>query len=281
MQRILLALTLCFSSQIVACEALWNNAPSQLLTDIFQSLKLQGVENIETARKVAKKHLMRPKDKERWEVYKTVSDAQKEQLRPLLFNSVMVKRVLPSRNDYDAAAVFGATITRVTNRLEYLCELLANGLKVSTIYLLGSDRDLRAGTVDDQAYAIKLVNRGIEPNEMQMMICVWDDLKKKYPKLQNMRVILVTAPKKANGKRAGTIDNLESMAKLTPDLKGKHILFISNNPYISYQDSVCKKVLQETEAIFETVGDAASENETVENILDSVAMTLDNIENSF
>lgn len=281
MQRILLALALCFSSQIIACEALWNNGPSQLLREIFTALELQGVDNLETAREAAKKHLMRPKDKERWEVYKTVSDAQKEQLRPLLFDSAMVKRVLPSRSDYDAAAVFGATITRVTNRLEYLCKLLANGLKVQTIYLLGSDRDLRAGNLDDQSYAIKLVNRGIEPSEMQMMICLWENLKQKYPKLQDMRVILIKANKKPNGKRASTIDNLEAMLKLNQNISNQHILFISNNPYIAYQDSVCKKVLQKTGVIFETVGDAASTNETVENILDSIAMTLDNVENIF
>ena len=281
MQRILLALVLCVSSQIIPCEAVWNNGPSQLLREIFNFLALEGVENIETAREVAKKHLMRPKDKERWEVYKTVSDTQKEQLRPLLFDSVMVKRVLPSRTDYDAAAVFGATITRVNNRLEYLCKLLENGLKVQTIYLLGSDRDLRAGSLDDQSYAIKLVNRGIEPSEMQMMICLWEDLKQKYSQLKDMRVILIKANKKPNGKRAGTIDNLEAMTKLTPDLKGKHILFVSNNPYVAYQDSVCKRVLHKTEAIFETVGDAASTNETVENILDSIAMTLDNVAETF
>jgi hypothetical protein len=277
MKQLALCLIFCASSNLFACEAIWNNGPSPLLQNIFTTLKLEDVNDLTTAKKIAKEKLRRPKNKERWETYQTISAEQKDKIKPVLFDSVMTKRVLPSRKGYEAVAVLGATVTRVKNRLEYFCELLANGLSFKTLYLLGSDRDLRSGNLDDQSYAIKLVQKGIDPTEMQMMVCLWADLKLKHPELRDVRVIFVQASKKADGNRAGTIDNLEAMLKLMPDTKGKYVLFVSNNPYIAYQDSVCKKALKKSEITVETVGDAAAEGETIENILDSVAMTLENV----
>lgn len=278
MKLFFVSLVICALQNIYGCEAIWNNGPSELLMNIFKVLEVDSVNDLAAAKELSHKKMKRPKGKERWENYQTVTDLQKEKLKPVLFNSALVMRVSPSKNIYDSVAVFGATVTRVKSRLNYFVELINNGLIFNkTVYLLGSDRDLRSGNLEDQIYSNQLVQKGINPTEMQMMICLWEEMKEKHSALKEVRVIFVEARKKTGANRPSTIDNLEEIVKLAQDIDGKNFLFISNNPYIAYQDAVCKKVLKKYGAIVETVGDAASENESVENILDSVAMTLYNI----
>ena len=277
MKLFFVSLVICAFHNIYGCEAIWNKGPSELLMNIFKVLEVDSVSDLAAAKELSHKKMKRPKDKERWDNYQTVTDLQKEKLKLILFNSALTIRVTPSKNVYDAVTVFGATLSRVKNRLNYFVELMNNGLVFKTVYLLGSDRDLRSGNLEDQIYSNQLVQKGINPTEMQMMICVWEDMKEKHSALKEVRVIFVEARKKRDGNRPGTIDTLEAMVKLAQDTKGKSFLFVSNNPYIAYQDAVCKQFFKNHGAIVETVGDAASENESIENILDSVAMTLYNI----
>lgn len=277
MKLFFVSLVICAFHNIYACEAIWNNGPSELLINIFKVLEVDSVNDLAAAKELSHKKMKRPTDKERWEKYRTVTDLQKEKLKPILFNSALSVRVMPSKNVYDSVAVLGATVTRFKNRLNFFVELMKNGLQFKTVYLLGSDRDLRSGNLDDQIFSNKLVQKGINPTEIQMMILVWEDMKGKIAALKEVRVIFVNSSKKADGKRPGTIDNLEEMVKLSQDIDGKNLLFVSSNPYIAYQDAVCKKFFKNYGTTVETVGDAISENETIENILDSAAMTLYNI----
>ena len=78
---------------------------------------------------------------------------------------------------------------------------------------------------------------------------------------------------------------LEEMVKNSKDVDGKSFLFISNNPYIGFQDAVAKKILKSYKIEIETVGegirnendlDQPLEEERVENVLDSIAKCLTN-----
>jgi hypothetical protein len=80
-----------------------------------------------------------------------------------------------------------------------------------------------------------------------------------------------------DGTRANTEDTLRDMTKDFGNVQGKNFLFVSNNPYICYQDAVSKKVLGQYGMSIETVGAAMSSGETMENVLDTVARCLTNI----
>lgn len=267
-----------FITGLFSSDTIWNNGPTKLLKDIFQVFGVQNINNLNQAINESNSLFRRQKNKERWETPKSIPDDKAKLLHEILLDSGLTKEISPLRKNYEAAVVFGASISRFKNRLEYLCRIIEDGCTFESIYILGSNRDLRMGPIDEQICANKLVQKGLNTTEIQMMIYVWDEIKSKNQFLKNIRVIFVNTPNKPDGTRSGTIENLNEMLKLSRDgFKNKYVLCISNNPYVPYQDSVAKKVLKPLGVFVETVGDAISADEKLENLLDAVALTLNNI----
>ncbi len=261
--------------QVSASDSIWKNGePTQLLRDIFAILSLPPIENLEMATLIANQKFIRPRDKERWDGYQTISEIERKKLEPLLRNSPLTCRIMPKQKRYESIVILGATSAAVEKRYKFLFDLSEQGICSEKIYLLGSTRELKTGNASDQEFAKQLEALSIPTTEMEMMLKIWDQLEK--PALFRTVVpIPVQAPNHPDGTRANTEDTLNALIELNDDLK--QVLIISNNPYVSYQHAVCRKVLGKHDLAIETMGDAASIEERIENILDSIARTLTNL----
>lgn len=261
---------------IFGCEAIWNNGPTQLLQEIFKITEIDGVDDLKTATKQSNFRWIRPRGLERWHLYSILDESQRAKLTKKIKHSAVAKAKMPTKKHYYAAAVFGATTARVKTRIDFLLRLAKLGITFEKIYLLGSTRDLNTGPEADQQMAGVLKAHGIPMTEMAMMEYLWNQAQKPNS-LKTLPVISSSSGQLPDGTRANTDDNLIDMAKNIDDIKGKNILFISNNPYICYQDAVAKRILQSYGATIETVGDAMSA-ESMENVLDTIARCLTNMQ---
>lgn len=267
---------LAFVSTLFSCEAIWNNGPTQLLKDIFKITGTKGVESLETAVKQSNFRWLRPKGLELWErQYSLLDDTQRAALLKKVKNSDLAKEKMPSKKHYDAIVILGATASRVKSRMEFFHRLYKQGVKCDKIYLLGSTRDLKIGSDADKEMAKVLEAKNNEATEMAMMQELWQQTKLDLPK--DIEIIAIQSGQRLDGTRANTEDTLVEMLKDFGDVQGKSFLFISNNPYIPYQDAVAKKVLTSYGIKIETVGEAMSPSTTMENVLDTVARCLTNV----
>ncbi len=268
-------LTLVFLPTIFSCEAIWNNGPTQLLKDIFSITEVANVDDLKFATQQANFRWIRPKGLERWHIYSLLDDPQRIKLTKIIKNSALAKVKMPIKKHYDAVVVYGATTSRVKTRIEFLLKLAKQGVTWDKIFLLGSTRDLNTGPDADQQMAKLLKTKGVAETEMAMMQYLWNQaIKQKL--CATVPVVSIQSGERPDGTRANTDDTLVDMAKNIDHVKGKNILFISNNPYICYQDAVAKSVLKSHYVAVETVGDAM-DKESMENVLDTIARCLTNI----
>lgn len=271
-----LAVLIAILPAIFGCEAIWNNGPTQLLKDIFKVTEIDNVDDLKFATQQANFRWIRPKGYERWHIYSILNDSQRAKLTKIIKKSDLAKVKMPTKKHYHAVVVLGATTTRVKTRLEFLMKLANSGVTWDMVFLLGSTRDLNIGNDHDQKMAIFLRMMGVPETESVMMDYLWKQLNKPDFCL-NIPVISIQSGNRADGTRANTEDTLIEMVKNIQNTQGKSILFISNNPYICYQDAVAKKVLNSFGVLVETVGDAMDSSESMENVLDTVARCLTNI----
>lgn len=270
-------LSLVFLSSLFSCEAIWNNGPTSLLKDIFKIMDVKGVENLEIAVQQSNFRWIRPKGLELWDRQYSLLDTEKRaQLEKVVRDSALAKVKMPCQKHYDAIVIMGATTSRVKSRIEFLNMLHRQGIACDKMYLLGSSRDLKIGSDADKDMAKTLEAKNIDATETNMMNELW--LQERPEALKDMLVVAVQASQRPDGMRASAEDTLKSMAIDFGDVNGKSFLFISNNPYIPYQDAVVKKVLAPYGIRIETVGEAMGAQTTMENVLDTVARCLTNIQ---
>ncbi len=270
-------MTLVFVSKIFGCEAIWNNGPTQLLKDIFEITETSGVENLESAVKQSNFRWIRPKGFELWDVYSLFDDVQRANLAKKIKNSSLAKAKMPTKKHYDAVVIFGATTSRVQDRIQFLMKLHLQGITWNKVYLLGSTRDLKFGNEADKAMAKVLETKGAAATEMAMVNEVWQQTPKPDC-FKDIPTISIQSGQRPDGVRASAEDTLREMTKNFGDVNGKEFLFVSNNPYIPYQDAVTKKVLGSYGMSIDTVGEAMTATTTMENVLDTVARCLTNIQ---
>jgi hypothetical protein len=156
-------------------------------------------------------------------------------------------------------------------------KLHQQGITWDKVYLLGSTRDLKIGTDADKAMAKVLAAKGVAATEMAMVNEIWQQTPKP-DSFKDIPPISIQSGQRADGARANTEDTLREMTRDFGDVNGKEFLFISNNPYIPYQDAVTKKVLGQHGMSIETIGEAMTDTTTMENVLDTVARCLTNIQ---
>lgn len=269
-------ITLAFVSTLFSCETIWNNGPTQLLKDIFHIMDVDGVKNLESAVKQSNFRWIRPKGFELWDVYSLFDDAQRAKLTEIVKNSSVAKAKLPTKKHYDAVVIFGATTPRVQDRIAFLMKLQQQGITWNKVYLLGSTRNLKIGNEADKTMAKVLETNGAAATEMAMVNEIWQQTPKP-DSFKDIPTVSIQSGQQPDGTRASTEDTLREMTKDFGDVKDKDFLFISNNPYIPYQDAVTKKVLGQYGMSIETVGEAMTATTTMENVLDTVARCLTNI----
>ena len=279
MKKILFVLVITHS--LFSSEAIWNNGPTQLLKDIFAIMGIEGVENLETAARQADFRWSRPKNLEYWDFYTLSEGDQRKALVKKIKESALVKAKIPSKKHYYAVVVLGATAGTVKARIAFLLGLYDKaGISFDKIYLLGSTRDLKVGNKSDKEMVKTLEKKGLATTEIEMMNEIWQQTQMPDA-LKQIPVVQVQAGERSDGMRASTEDTIMEMVKDGQNLKGKSFLFVSDNPYICFQDAIAKKTLTPYGIEVETVGEGVNNqkmlDEKIENVLHSVARCLTNV----
>lgn len=254
---------------------------------LLSLLRLTDIEHDNSLASIVEKtqkQWLRAAGKERWEIDELYPEKRTEALA-LLDSLGCIAEVRPAHTHYDYAIVLGATVQRVRMRLQYLINLHSNGVQFKKIIILGGERPLDA-TLERKDVLLDTNNglltcktnwklQGPLPiTEIEMMKMVYDQtqLPEKFAKIP---VTFIDTPmiKMENGavRRPGFGDTIQTWLSHNP--KEGSCLFISNNPYVGYADSVVRTFMP-NRFIVETVGSAASDETKLSVHLDNCARWL-------
>lgn len=261
--------------------------PTPQLADLLTLLKVNHDGTLASIVQETQKQWLRQAGKERWQVDEVCGEL-KEQILSHAINLGLTNEIKPVKAHYKYGVIFTASLTRTRTRLAYLVKLFEQGTQFDYIISLGSDRPLDP--------AIEPVEKMLDPNngelafrkdwqppiqlpktenEMVQMVYDQSDLPEKF------RSIPITFHNSAMIKNAnGTITRPTTgdtvLKWLASNPAHGDCLFISNQPYVGYQDSVMRTYMPEDFGFLETCGSAAQENPQNQNLifLDTLARFL-------
>lgn len=234
-----------------------ENRPLQELLSLFDI-------SIENAVSETQKQWLQ-KGKERWEFDRRFEE-MRPKLWPLFEKLGLLDEIEPEQTSYDYALVLGSLLGTMENRVGYLSTLHKKGICFGQIVFLTGDRDLLETE--------KAECRVSTETEMARWVYEKSDLPRDIP------VVFIHAEKKQiEGKwvRPQTSDTVLEWMKQEP--KTGSCLAISNQPYVSYQDAVLRKLLCQKEKgdsqfSLETVGKAPQNPPSIALLLDTIAKDL-------
>jgi hypothetical protein len=217
-------------------------------------------------------------------------ESKKESLWPLFKKLDMVDTVMPPKQGYDAIVILGATIERMRDRLLFLLKMIQNGkIKLNhktRFFIAAGDRDLFSYE-DISKSSFPFRTGWISPIEAQKpktegeaAFFIMDQMIPDKNLRKRFKVLI--APKRYDKDqkkwvRPHTGNTIEILLKDFKKPISVTFLFISNNPYIGYQDAVIAREfldqsLEKNQVT--TVGTKTSLKITVSNLLDNVRNTL-------
>jgi hypothetical protein len=166
---------------------------------------------------------------------------------------------------YDYALILGATVSRMEARLSFLAQEWERGVRFRKLVFLSGERILNPAI---ESFPMEL------NTESQALVHLFNHLD--LPEgMKALPLEIIDSPARLNAKgdkrRPTTKDTLVDWLKRNPDAGS--CLFISNQPYIGYQDAVCRTELP-LEFIIETIGPESFSNTTFAQYLDNLAKWL-------
>ncbi len=219
---------------------------------------------------------LRAPNKERWDMEETATEKRAEALK-LLDQLGCIKEAPPTKKEYDYAVLLGAAVHRVRTRLSYLLDLHKAGTVFKKVIMLGGARPLDPNIEsEDILRDFKYKNSKetweltgpLPTTETEMIRMVYDQMK--IP--DNLSFTIFNTPMMDNGtRRPNTGDTIKTWLSSKPEVG--LCLFISNNPFIGYQDAVARFVMPK-EFVIETAGACASVDEKLSVHLDNLARWL-------
>ena len=216
---------------------------------------------------LSQKHFtIRTGTQERWEVQPHAwMINNKEQNLKILATLDMVQEVMPKMPSSDAICILGATLKRMEERLNYASSVVIKGFDTKNIILLAGERYATInvdGTQDELAEVAKTYNlidhtKVIETHlarEAYKKSAFYNDLPVEF----NIHVIDTPRGDLPRPTTQTTILELLDFLKEHDDIKS--ITFVSNQPYVKYQQAVIKNIISSasSDIKFEVVGSAAS-----------------------
>lgn len=255
--------------------------PSETLLVLLDELNVKHDGTLKSIVEVTQKEWLRASGKERWDMQEKYQD-KREVLFSYFKKLGLIDQIKPRSKKYDYALMLGATLPRVRDRLSYLANLWDDGVRFNKIIFLGGQRPLedkfenKEKLLDTNNPYLPFasnwsLNGELPKTETEMMKFVFDqsNLPEEMKKLD---IVFVDAPmkQKEDGslKRPTTEDTILDWLKTNP--RRGSCIAISNQPYVSYQDSILKTHLSK-EFYLETVGKALDNNS------DRMTMILDNL----
>ena len=266
-----MALSGCASAQknpveLWTCSLAWS--PQEELLQLLSLLEVKHDGSLDSIVKTTQNEWLRPKGKERWEVQGLHEDKRAE-IEPLLLKMGFIETVHASQMQYDYGVILGSYAPNVRTRLQFLMDEWNRGVRFRQLVFLGGER-----FVDETQDQLKSFLPNKPKTETDVMKLIFAEAK--LPKeMQKLEVVFVDAPakKKPDGgmERPNTGDTIHTWLANAP--KPGHVLAVSTQPFVQYQDAVLKTLLPRSFQV-ETVGAKAQKRVPVAVWLDNLARYL-------
>lgn len=192
-------------------------------------------------------------NKERWEFDRRYED-QRDQVLEILETMGFFEQKNPSASHYNYGVVLGSLAPKVQQRMEFLIFQYEQGVTFDHIVFLTGQRPLHPTETE------------FTGQEVDMMIALWQKLSMPQ-ELRDTPLIIVNAPPLPEKGRPTTESTLETWFKSSPN--PGTALFVSNQPYVLYQDAVIKSLAPKGWTI-ETIGEQGGQNLPISILLDTV-----------
>lgn len=213
-------------------------------------------------------------DLERWEV--TTGKWMNEDLLELqkhLRILGLIDEVSPQHQRPDAVCVLGASYARIAKRIKHLEGLLEKGFKPQTLILLAGERYVTVG-VDGTEAELQEIAAEFSLNDYKMLTET-HMIKKAYQDstlFGKFPLFVIDTPRGEERRPTTpmTIRELNDFLQNHQDLK--HIVFISNQPYVKYQEGMIRAVLKNmgSTITFEVIGNAVQQPDVTRPLIEGV-----------
>lgn len=215
---------------------------------------------------------------ERWEI--SAGKWMKEDIPELqkhLRALGMIDGVEPQNKTPDAVCILGASYPRMIKRIKYLEELAAKGFQPKFLILIAGERYVTVG-VDGNQQELEAIANEFEIDDYKLLTethliqKAYQDssLYKKWP----MHIIDTPRGDERRPTTPMTIRELNDFLENHQDLK--YIVFISNQPYVKYQEGMIRAVLKNVESpvVFEVIGTQVEQPEVTLPLIEGVGSYL-------
>lgn len=274
-----------------------NQHPTKALKEVLNILDVKTDGSLNDIVEKTQKIWLRPSGVERFNMQDIYADKQ-EELMPLFKQLGLCDEVRPMYPSYKYALVHGGNILSTRARFSYLVGLWNSGIKFEKIVVLTGQRDLDKNleTVESlQKSSVEEIRKQapwllpvksdwkFDPvtmpfkSETDMMKLIYDQTQ--FPDdFKNLPVVFIDAPKQKTSdgglRRPSTADTINSWLTTNPEFGS--CLFITNQPFIGYQDATVRTVMLKNDYFeIETVGFALQPGyDSISMILDSLARWL-------
>jgi hypothetical protein len=189
--------------------------------------------------------------KERWQ-YEKRYEQLRPQVWPLFDELGMLQEVKPTKTHYNTVLIFGALLSRVQDRVDYL---VATGVTFDQLVFLTGERPLLASEKE------QLPGLATE-SEMAKWVYQNAALSKQIP------VLFIDVPMKG-AQRPNTLDTVVAWLDTAP--LPSSCLAISNQPYVHYQGAILDRYVPFD---VEMVGPSVLGDPSVDLMLDTLAREL-------
>jgi len=251
--------------------------PTPALLTLLASLNIQHDGTLPSIVKATQKAWIIPNGVEYWHLQETITD--RDTIIELLNNLGCVRQIVPRNKQYDYAIVLGSILQGVRSRLAFLLDQWNQGMRFKTLVFLGSERLLYPEiespqlllNPEDQHYSFTdsaWEFSGMLPkSEFDMIKLVFDQTA--LPSgLEKVAVAFINTPNNSLTRRPNTIDTIKQWLNFLP-VPGS-CTFISNQPFIGYQDAAIESILP-AQFSSETIGPTADPNLIIAGYLDAIA----------
>lgn len=242
-----------------------NNKPSLDLQKILEFENIDPRLSLQDIIAATQKEWLRPADSERWHLHEIKNKAEQEKLEKLFKKTGMIDAIMPTHSRYDYILFMGGDIHGMQERLDFLTDLVKNGLITKEIIFLTAERAL-----DKDHELIHLKDESLK-TECDLLQFLYN--KSQLSVITNVSITYVNTPNIIkNGKvyRATTPDSIIEWLKANP--KPGTALVISSQPLIGYQHAVTCTLLPTF--TIESAGPESSTSVTTPEYFDTLARWL-------
>ena len=250
-------------------------------SNMLKLLDLTGVRHDGTLQDIVQqtqKLWLRKSGTERWEIEQYVTEHE-HAIRSLLYKMHMYQEIEPALQNYEYVLVLGALFGRIKDRMQYVIDLWNKGVRFKKLVLLGGARPvipMQGENIESyKAWAgvdeLRVLERQTETDVFKL---VYEHINMPQ-EIKDLPVEFIDVPmlQRENGTwaRPTTGDTIELWLAGNP--QPGVCLFVSNQPYIGYQDAVAKAYVPHIFSV-DTVGQACNQDLGIAILLDNLARWL-------